>query len=223
MDSIFQMGVETLQISHSPVKIFFNIIMAALLSWAIIKLYLKHYRGYGQPYQMCLTLMITSVVTCSIIMIIGANIALSLGLVGALSIIRFRTPVKDSRDLAYLFWAICVGLGSGASAYIIVLILTVLLGIIVLYLESNPVWATRFADYLLVLNVDKELPDQVDLLKHLPSGSRFKSLTSMGDVSEITYSLPDVEEKMSELTAKLRKIDGVHNVHVISPDYEVLG
>lgn len=223
MNNFLQLGIDALQISHSPFRIFANILLAACLSWAIIKLYLKHYRGYGQPYQMCLSLMICSVVTCAIIMIIGANIALSLGLVGALSIIRFRTPIKDSRDLSYIFWAICIGLGSGAGAYLIILILMLVLGVVILYIEGNPQWAIRYADYLLVVTVDSQLSNQINLLSYLPDGAKLKSVTSSENASEMTYSLPEVKEGVEALLIKLREINGIQNTHIVSPDYEVLG
>jgi uncharacterized membrane protein YhiD involved in acid resistance len=215
--------MQSLQISQTPIHIFVNILLASIFSWMLIKLYLRYYKGYGQPYQMCLSLMVCSVVTCAIIMVIGANIALSLGLVGALSIIRFRTPIKDSRDLAYIFWGICIGLGCGAGAYIVIIILMLVLGVVMLYLESNTSWATRFADYLLILTIDSMASDKLDIAAHLPKGSRLKSITSSGDNTEITYSLSDIKGGIEPLLEKLQKLNGVKNTHVVSPDYEVLG
>lgn len=222
MDEILQFGIDSIRNTLSPLSVLASIVCSAFLAWIITIIYLKNYRGYGQPYQMCFSIMICAVVTCAIIMIIGSNIALSLGLVGALSIVRFRTPIKDSRDLAFLFWSICIGLGCGADAYVIVSILTIVLGLIVLFIEGNNSWSGRYSEYLLIISVTSDEKNN-EIISQLPKGSRFKSMTKNENLHEFTYSIPEVKEGIENVLLKIKKNKFVKNVHVVSPDYEVLG
>lgn len=77
------------------------------------------------------TIFITTLVTAVIMMIIGSNLALSLGMVGALSIIRFRNAVKDSRDITFVFWSVAAGLAAGTGLYPVALLGTLFIGICV--------------------------------------------------------------------------------------------
>ena len=83
----------------------------ALLTGIIISLvYRKTYRGVLYSPTFTLTLILLTLVTAPVVMCIGSNVALSMGMVGALSIVRFRTAVKDPLDTAYMFWSITMGI-----------------------------------------------------------------------------------------------------------------
>ena len=99
-----------------------RLLLALILTTPIAAIYSKNYRGYGRPAQMTLVLILVSLTTTGIIMAIGNNLALSLGMVGALSIVRFRAAVKDNRDLAYLFWSLAIGLVCGAGVFMLAMI-----------------------------------------------------------------------------------------------------
>ena len=98
-------------------------LLAALLAGAIIAaVYKKTYRGVLYSPSFALTLILLCLVTTPVVMCIGSNIALSMGMVGALSIVRFRTAVKDPLDTAYMFWALTMGILLGANAYVIAIV-----------------------------------------------------------------------------------------------------
>ena len=102
--------------------------MAFLLTLAVAKIYQITYRGVSFSPSFMHTLVLTGMVIAAVMVIIGSNIARAFSLVGALSIIRFRNAVKDTRDVAFIFLAMGVGMACGTGFYSIAVILTVITG-----------------------------------------------------------------------------------------------
>ena len=100
-------------------QILMNISAAAVLGMFIFVSYLISHRGTIYSKKFNASLVILTVLTGTVMTVIGNNIALSLGMVGALSIVRFRTAIKDSRDTVYIFWAIIVGICCGVGDYLV--------------------------------------------------------------------------------------------------------
>ena len=100
-------------------QILMNISAAAVLGMFIFISYLISHRGTIYSKKFKASLVILTVLTGTVMTVIGNNIALSLGMVGALSIVRFRTAIKDSRDTVYIFWAIIIGICCGVGDYLV--------------------------------------------------------------------------------------------------------
>ena len=100
-------------------QILMNISAAAVLGIFIFVSYSISHRGTIYSKKFNASLVILTVLTGTVMTVIGNNIALSLGMVGALSIVRFRTAIKDSRDTVYIFWAIIVGICCGVGDYLV--------------------------------------------------------------------------------------------------------
>ena len=100
----------------------------------VFAVYRKYYRGVVYNSNFNLLLVMTSLVTCFIVIVISSNVVLSLGMVGALSIVRYRTAVKDPLDVGFLFWTVAVGVTCGAGLYIISFLGTVFIAIIFIVL-----------------------------------------------------------------------------------------
>ena len=99
--------------------IILHILAAALLSFAIYLSYWYTHTGTAYSKKFNVSLATLTILTGTVMTVIGNNIALSLGMVGALSIVRFRTAIKDSRDTTYIFWAIIVGICCGVGDYLV--------------------------------------------------------------------------------------------------------
>ena len=99
-----------------------NIAMAAVLGFLIFVSYYITHRGTIYSKKFNASLVVLTVLTGTVMTVIGNNIALSLGMVGALSIVRFRTAIKDSRDTVYIFWTVIVGICCGVGDYMVALI-----------------------------------------------------------------------------------------------------
>lgn len=132
-----------------------SLVTAVVSALLIIYIYKRNYTGVSFTKAFALSLILLAMVTSLVIRTINSNLALSLGMVGALSIVRFRTAVKDPVDTIFMFWAITVGIMSGAGLYLTTILATVILG--VLYSLSYMLIFKPVDKYLLVIKVEKKL------------------------------------------------------------------
>lgn len=107
------------QSSLSVQQILLNILVAAILGLVIFVSYMFSHRGTIYSKKFNVSLIALTVLTSMVMTVIGNNVALSLGMVGALSIVRFRTAIKDSRDTVYIFWTIIVGICCGVGDFLV--------------------------------------------------------------------------------------------------------
>lgn len=164
-----------------------------------------------------ISMAIISVVTAGIILAMQSSIVISLGMVGALSIVRFRTAIKDPMDLLFLFWSIGTGIICGAGLYKIAIILAVLVTVGILILDMLPV---RISPYLLIVNADsKELEDSIlDLVKAKGAYKvKSKNITAKG--MDMILEVRSKNEK--ELVDQLSELEGVSSVSLLAHDGEV--
>ncbi len=132
---------------------FLDIVIAVGLCFVIglfiMMIYKKTYRGVMYSQSFCVSLMAMSMITTILILAVTSNVVLSLGMVGALSIVRFRTAIKDPLDIAYLFWAIAVGIILGAGFIVLALVGSAVVGLmLVLFVNKK----AKDAPYLLVVH-----------------------------------------------------------------------
>jgi len=119
-------------------NIFLGIITALAVGALIYYIYSKFYVGVIYSRSFAVTLVGMTVLTAMVTLAISTNIVISLGMVGALSIVRFRTAIKDPMDLLYLFWAITAGITSGAGMYMLVILSSlIMIGMIVLFYHKQ--------------------------------------------------------------------------------------
>ena len=115
---------------YLPNEIIINLITSFILGFFISLVYKKTHKGLSYSQSFVVTNIFIAVIVCMVIMIIGNNLARAFALVGALSIIRFRTVVKDTKDTAYIFWSLAVGMATGTGSYFLAVIGTLILSII---------------------------------------------------------------------------------------------
>ena len=137
---IFKKGFLT---SYANTEITFRYAVLAMLVCLVIALvictvYYFKSRKYFFSKEFAVSLVALSVITVSVILTIQASVVVSLGMVGALSIVRFRTAIKNPLDLVFLFWSISVGIICGAGLYYIAVPLTLVLGIVILLSDEIP-------------------------------------------------------------------------------------
>lgn len=115
-----------------------NVAVSLICSFVISLIYRFTYRGPGYSESFVNSIIFLSVITTLVIMIIGNNLARAFGLVGALSIIRFRTAIKDTMDIVYIFLALAIGMAGGVAYYKLAVTGTVVVGaILILFSKSN--------------------------------------------------------------------------------------
>lgn len=161
---------------------------------------------------------IISVVTAGIILAMQSSIVISLGMVGALSIVRFRTAIKDPMELLFLFWSIGTGIICGAGLYKIAVILAVLVTVGILILDMFPV---RIGSYLLIVNSDKkEMEDDIEsAVKELSGAYKLKSKNITADGMDLILEIKAKNEK--ELVNRISGMQGITAVSVLAHDGEV--
>ena len=161
---------------------------------------------------------IISVVTAGIILAMQSSIVISLGMVGALSIVRFRTAIKDPMDLLFLFWSIGTGIICGAGLYKVGIILALLVTIGVLILEMLPI---KVSPYLLIVNADtSEAEDDITaLLKELEGSHKMKSKNITREGMDLILEVKTKNEK--ELVERVSQLERVSGVSLLAYDGEV--
>ena len=146
-------------------------------------------------------------------MCIGSNVALSMGMVGALSIVRFRTAVKDPLDTAYMFWAITMGILVGSNAYVIAIV--ALLGISGIMLAISYLRLRSPNAYLLVLHYDEEAQaDSENTLKRSTKFFRMRSKTITRSGAEMTVEVR-LDHRVNIVTDML-DINGVYDATLVA-------
>ena len=122
----------------SSLEVLVSTVIAAVLLFIILMVYRRYYKGILYSASFGAALVMVGLITTFVILTIKSNLILSLGLVGALSIVRFRTAVKDAIDIAYMFWAISIGLACGAGMYFVAIGSTIVLTLTAILLKGIP-------------------------------------------------------------------------------------
>ena len=194
----------------TPEYIFVCISIALLCGVVIYAVYRIFYRGSCYSENFNLLLLLTTLITTFIIMTISANIVLSLGMVGSLSIIRFRSAVKDPLDVGFLFWSVAVGITCGAGLYQIALLCTVFIAVIYVLSTLLRFGAKR---YLLIVKYDASAKENVvAALKNVRH--TLKNSISSQSGHELTVQVHG-KKKTAALTEELSAIAGVTSAMLV--------
>lgn len=195
-------------------KIIVTMTISFLLGFFIYLLYKRIFSGVLYSKSFNISLIGMTMVTSMVIIAINSNLVLSLGMVGALSIVRFRTPIKDPTDLIFLFWAAAVGIVTGAGFYSLALLSSVLIGLVMFIFIKKSSFETP---YLLVVNCDGDNSEAEVLQAIQKDAKRYnvkqKNVTR-GNV-ELTLEVR-VKEKEGQLVNRVSDINGVKNAVLIS-------
>ena len=197
----------------TPMKMVIALLMGFAVGAIIAFVYKKCYRGVLYSPSFAMTLVMLTLITTPVVMCIKSDIALSMGMVGALSIVRFRTAVKDPMDTAYMFWALTMGILLGAELYVVALV--VVLGIsVVLFLMTFVKFTTPNA-YLLVLHYDEEAEYDINQqLRRTVKQRRLRSKTVTRAGAEMTYEVR--LDNKQDLVASMLNIEGVHDATLVA-------
>ena len=216
-------GADTLTIQN----IIINMVVAFVIGMLIYATYKSTHSGVVYSARFNISLVMTVLVTTTVMCVIGNNISLSLGMVGALSIVRFRTAIKDPRDTIYIFWAVAVGVCCGVSNYLIALIGTVF---IVLFLVLFGF--VRDVNRMLIIvrgssAAVSAASDYVDTFLEHKGIRRVFNFDADGS-GEIIYEvnerqLKNCEKKNGAIETKITAIEGVKTASIICQEDEITG
>lgn len=194
-------------------SILLSLITAFMISVFIIWIYKKTYTGVVYSKSFSLSILMLALVTTLIIQTISSNIALSLGMVGALSIVRFRTAVKEPVDTGFMFWAITAGIMAGANLYLASIIGSLMLGI--LYYICYMMGLKMNSKYLVIVKYDDNAEDDIKNILSKLKKYKLKSKSKSKNNVEMTFEV-ELNDGTQKLVDKISKIDGVQNCSLIS-------
>ena len=200
----------------SVTAISYTLLFSFTLGLFIFFIYRVSYQGVMYSKTFNVTLIAISMITSSIIMAISSNIILSLGMVGALSIVRFRTAIKDPIDVAYLFWAVGMGITSGAGLWVLASMSAIVIGIILFVLSNISDVNTP---YLCVISYQTEDTNDLvfKLIEKEAKRYRLKSKVFDGENYELTVEIRS-RKKTGSLVNKIGGINHVNSVALLGYD-----
>lgn len=196
-------------------------VLAFCIGLFIFMVYKKTFNGVLYSSSFGVSLMAMTLITTFVILAVTSNVVLSLGMVGALSIVRFRTAVKEPLDIAYLFWAIASGIVLGAGMIPLAVIGTVLIGILMLVFVNRKPGENP---YIVVVRCANEAVEQT-CMQEIETATKkqvVKSKTVSADSIELTIEVR-LKEMETEFVNRLTKLEGVENAVLVSYNGEYAG
>ena len=219
---LYQLFSQTSELSLQDITI--NIIMAAVLGFVIFLSYALSHRGTIYSRKFNASLVMLTVLTGTVMTVIGNNIALSLGMVGALSIVRFRTAVKDSRDTVYIFWTVIAGICCGVGDYMVAAIGSAVTFFVILVLGC----IKNDNRMLLIIRAarNRQSVIQAHIFKIFKRKAILRVRNTTEDTVELIYEISSgllrkVEKENVNVTDSIYEIGGIEYVNLVMQNDEI--
>ena len=214
LDAIKNSVIQGFQTNITALDILLSLGVSLLAGLFILLVYKNAQKGVTPSGSFCLTLLLITSISAMIVLTITSNLALSLGMVGALSIVRFRTAIKEATDTAFLFWAVAAGITAGAGFYLITLIGCLFVGAVCIV--AGILLEKTAKSYLLVVRAaDNAVTNKVEELLEM-RGIPFKltAMTQNAGYIEGIYELA-VSSQKSDVVATVKNVAGVNTVSLV--------
>ncbi len=221
--SAFQDNTDVISIND----VVFALILSFLLSLLIAYVYKITYKGVSYTQSYVHTLIIVTMVVSVIMLIIGSNIARAFALVGALSIVRFRNAVKDSRDVGYIFFAMAIGMAAGTRFYLLAIVATFLICFILWGMASLKLFAKDVREQILKIRLPADM-DHERLFERVFNRylTRYNLIAvetvQAGMLTELVYGVEFKNEDQAQaMMQDLSKLNDNNKVALITGHHEV--
>ena len=207
--------------SVSILDMLLTIVLSFGVGIFIFLIYKKTYRGVMYSSGFGTTLVALTMITSVVILAVTSNVVLSLGMVGALSIVRFRTAIKEPLDIAFLFWAIAVGIVLAAGMIPLAVIGSVIIGVILLVFVNKK---SHCNPYIVVLSCADAMTEKkaVDFLSSKVQKCVVKSKTATKGLIELNLEIRMVNDNTDFINA-LSNMPGVNSAVLVSYNGEYMG
>ncbi len=196
--------------STTPAQIIACLTYTVICAALIYCVYRFFYRGACYSENFAILLVLVALITAMIILTISSSVALSLGTIGALSIIRFRSAIKDPLDVGFLFWSVVVGLTTGAGMIPFAVLGSVFIAVVYILMT---LLRTAKGAYLLVIRYDENAASEVDRIVTSLKG-RLKNKTVYKDETELTVQIK-CKGNDTPFLNELKSIPGVSNTVLV--------
>jgi uncharacterized membrane protein YhiD involved in acid resistance len=214
LDSLSLDSITQININLNIWMILINLAAALAIVMFIYFIYRVTFSGVLYSKNFNITLVIVSLVTTAAVIVISSNIILALGMVGALSIVRFRMAVKDPKDVGFLFWAITNGIICGISAYNLAVISALFIGLVVFLLSKR---IRTVEPYLLILDTkDLDISKIEEAVKKYTILYKLRSKIIDGGKTQVIIEVKLKKDKVSGLLTSLKDIKDITYVKFVS-------
>ena len=208
--------------SISTVEVIANVLISLVCGIIIALIYKYTYKGLNYSASFTISLILLTMITTIVIMVIGNNLARAFGMVGAMSIIRFRTAVKDAADIMFIFFSLSIGLAAGVKLYSIAFIGTLVVGGVYILLSKFSFVLPRSREFLLQITAfTGDLADNpfVEEFKRYCRKYKLVNVKTLGEmeneIMEFSYYINlKNESKGKDLVGDIKRMHGVKSVNL---------
>lgn len=201
--------------------ILFSLIVSFLCGLFISWIYRMTFQGVIYQKSFNISIIIVSVITSSIVMAISGNLMLALGMVGALSIVRFRAAIKEPLDIVFLFWAITVGVANGVAFFKLSIITTLFVALAIYFLMKIDF---KISTYMLILSMKKDINSEKEIDKILQDKTKSFAIRTKNIIDnhiELIYEIK-LNKNDSSIVEDISKVKLVKNVSMVSHSNNML-
>lgn len=200
--------------SFSTLDVLLALALSFVLGLFIFLVYKKTYMGVMYSDSFGVSLIAMSMITSVVIIAVTSNVVLSLGMVGALSIVRFRTAIKEPMDIAFLFWSIAVGIVLGAGLLPLAVIGSVIIGIMIVIFSTRRIGDTP---YILVINMENDSKESTinETVKKEAKKSLLKTKTVGKSGVQLIYEVR-IRNNNTDFINKIYSISGISDASLVS-------
>ncbi|MDH3979540.1 MAG: DUF4956 domain-containing protein [Gammaproteobacteria bacterium] len=224
MDDLFSLsaGAGT----YAPAEMLLNMVLALVLGVVVAYVYRYTHKGLSYSQSFTLTLVFVAAIVAVVMMVIGSSLARAFAMVGALSIIRFRTVVKDTKDTAFVFAALAEGMAAGTSSYFLAVSSCVFISLIALVMYKTNFGSTYKSEFVLRFLFDQEADSgsYLEKINEFAKRSSVLHLEPSGDGRHLTLTFDIALKKGADTAAfatAIGKTDGVSDVTLIAAKQDV--
>lgn len=206
--------------SFSITDVGLTLIISFLIGLFIYMVYKKTFNGVMYSRNFCISLVGMTMITTWVIMAVTSNVVLSLGMVGALSIVRFRTALKDPTDIVYVFWAIGTGIVTGAGLYLLAIIGALIIGLILVLFTSK---TSKEVPYMVVANCSDSVSEKIFMAKLAANVKKFNVKSKAvrgGQGIELNIEVR-LKNDNTDFVNELSALDGIKDVVLVSYNGEL--
>tara|TARA_B100001123_G_C15166775_1_gene969694 strand:- start:519 stop:1214 length:696 start_codon:yes stop_codon:yes gene_type:complete len=213
---------------YSQFDILINISLAIILGLFISYVYKSTHKGVSYSQSFMLTIVFVTIIVSMVMMVIGNNIARAFALVGALSIIRFRTVVKDTKDTAYIFLALASGMAAGTSSYFLAIAGSLITATVAYILHATNYGSIYSSEFILRFRLktieSSEQHPYMEILNSFAKRANLLHIEPSGDSlsTRMTYDIVMNKDKSpNEMSLELSKLDDISELVIVASEHDI--
>ncbi len=214
-------------LGYSPLSVVINLVLALGAGLLIGVIYRRTHKGLSYSQSFVITLVLMCITVSAVMMVIGSNLARAFALVGALTIVRFRTVVKDTKDTAFIFFALTEGIASGTGNYILTGFSTLFIGTVAMILSRSDFGSMHRSEFILRFRFNRESGDEQGYINYINDRASKSTIIHIepsndGVYLTLTYDLslkPGFNSR--DMVTGLNSISGVDNVNLVAASNDI--